>query len=682
MSESRKAVVLLSGGLDSTTCLAMAKDQGFEVYALSFQYGQRHSHELDCAKRIAQEMGVKKHHIAQIHLDAFGGSALTDSSIEVPKERPLEDMEKEIPVTYVPARNTIFLSFALAWAEVLEASDIFIGVNALDYSVGGDSFVFIKDEHDELHHVPIREFVEDFPRGRYKTLSINRKTWQPEWKKVKAKLRHRVGEKRCYRVHLERGDSIEITEDHSLFTIDERYQLTPIKGEDIDPGIPLIVPMTLEEAHPEKDLEYLDLRGLVGFVNAPLTKTMAREEDGFVYHRSLALPLQFPITDDFLYATGLWLAEGHITKSGQPHFSNTLPEARERVRRAFAPYDGTIKVKENGVDYLVQGGKLLGSLLLFIGFTGKAIDGDKQLPRWFWQLSRQQKETFLAGFWDGDGSRVHNGTATCAQKSSDLLHELVYAFRSLGAYPTYKPMKRQSGHVMRMCSASDFKILAELPLNDIAKKETAEKAAQVKSRDKAKGLWKSEALWKLIQEAEKPAGLATELYNRLGKYDNSVRGQRWHKLRDIELGYLMDTPLGFQMVTAIEEIQEEYMYDLSVQGNENFYANGILAHNSGYPDCRPEYIEAYEKMANLATKNATQDGLTLRIHTPLIQMTKGEIVKTGLALGVDYSITSTCYDPDEDGRACGECDACLLRIKGFRENEQDDPAPYQKKTQG
>ena len=118
MSESRKAVVLLSGGLDSTTCLAMAKDQGFEVYALSFQYGQRHSHELDCAKRIAQEMGVKKHHIAQIHLDAFGGSALTDSSIEVPKERPLEDMEKEIPVTYVPARNTIFLSFALAAAMI------------------------------------------------------------------------------------------------------------------------------------------------------------------------------------------------------------------------------------------------------------------------------------------------------------------------------------------------------------------------------------------------------------------------------------------------------------------------------------------------------------------------------------------------------------------------------------
>ena len=125
-----KAVVLLSGGLDSATTLAIAKSQGFDCYALSFRYGQRHAAELDAARRVAKHVGVTQHVILDIDLRQFGGSALT-SDIAVPKDRPLDD---SIPVTYVPARNTIFLSFALAWAEVLGAQDIFIGVNALDYS--------------------------------------------------------------------------------------------------------------------------------------------------------------------------------------------------------------------------------------------------------------------------------------------------------------------------------------------------------------------------------------------------------------------------------------------------------------------------------------------------------------------------------------------------------------------
>jgi 7-cyano-7-deazaguanine synthase len=127
------AVVLLSGGLDSTTALAIAKAEGFTPYALSFRYGQRHSVELESAKRIAEIMGVAEHVIADIDLRRFGGSALT-ADIPVPKDQPLATMAAGIPITYVPARNTIFLSFALAWAEVLGASDLFIGVNALDYS--------------------------------------------------------------------------------------------------------------------------------------------------------------------------------------------------------------------------------------------------------------------------------------------------------------------------------------------------------------------------------------------------------------------------------------------------------------------------------------------------------------------------------------------------------------------
>ncbi len=130
---SKKAVLLLSGGLDSATTGAMAKEQGYELYALSFRYGQRHAEELQAAARVAAQLGVKQHKIADIDLRLFGGSALTDD-IAVPKDRSDHDIGHGVPITYVPARNTIFLSFALAWAEVLKAYDIFIGVNALDYS--------------------------------------------------------------------------------------------------------------------------------------------------------------------------------------------------------------------------------------------------------------------------------------------------------------------------------------------------------------------------------------------------------------------------------------------------------------------------------------------------------------------------------------------------------------------
>lgn len=130
---SKPAVVLLSGGLDSATVAAIAARDGFKIHALSFSYGQRHSAELQAADRVARHLGIGQHKTVPIDLRAFGGSALTDD-IAVPKDRDATEMSEGIPVTYVPARNTIFLSFALAWAEVLGSSDVFIGVNALDYS--------------------------------------------------------------------------------------------------------------------------------------------------------------------------------------------------------------------------------------------------------------------------------------------------------------------------------------------------------------------------------------------------------------------------------------------------------------------------------------------------------------------------------------------------------------------
>jgi 7-cyano-7-deazaguanine synthase len=162
---SSPAVVLLSGGLDSTTCLAISKRDGFDVHALSFRYGQRHEHEIDAARRIARRYAVARHVVVDIDLRVFGGSALT-ADIAVPKDRPASEMAREqIPVTYVPARNTIFLSYALALAETAGAHDIFIGVNALDYSGYPDCRPEYVRAFERLANLATKAGVEAGARG-------------------------------------------------------------------------------------------------------------------------------------------------------------------------------------------------------------------------------------------------------------------------------------------------------------------------------------------------------------------------------------------------------------------------------------------------------------------------------------------------------------------------------------
>ena len=164
----RQAVVLLSGGLDSATALAIARAEGFDAYALSFDYGQRHDRELDSARRVAAALGAREHLVLRLDLRAIGGSALT-ADIPVPKGRSAEAMASGIPATYVPARNTIFLSHALAWAEVLECQDIFIGVNALDYSGYPDCRPEFIEAFERMANLATRAGVEGRSRLRIHT---------------------------------------------------------------------------------------------------------------------------------------------------------------------------------------------------------------------------------------------------------------------------------------------------------------------------------------------------------------------------------------------------------------------------------------------------------------------------------------------------------------------------------
>jgi 7-cyano-7-deazaguanine synthase len=160
-----RAVLLLSGGLDSSTLLALALRDGFDVYPMSFRYGQRHEQEIAAAKRIAESYGVARHVVVDIDLRIFGGSALT-ADIAVPKDRPTASVSSGIPITYVPARNTIFLSYALAWAEVLGAHDIFIGVNAVDYSGYPDCRPEYVTAYERLANLATKTAVEDGSRIR------------------------------------------------------------------------------------------------------------------------------------------------------------------------------------------------------------------------------------------------------------------------------------------------------------------------------------------------------------------------------------------------------------------------------------------------------------------------------------------------------------------------------------
>lgn len=172
MNSARKAVVLSSGGIDSTTAMAIARYEGFKIYSLSFFYGQRHAFELQAAQKVANAIGVTEHLVINIDLKQIGGSSLTDD-IDVPKDRDEQEMTRGIPVTYVPARNTIFLSFALAWAEVLKSSDIFIGVNAIDYSGYPDCRPEYIDAFERMANLATKVGVEGTTKIRIRTPLIH-----------------------------------------------------------------------------------------------------------------------------------------------------------------------------------------------------------------------------------------------------------------------------------------------------------------------------------------------------------------------------------------------------------------------------------------------------------------------------------------------------------------------------
>jgi queuosine biosynthesis protein QueC len=678
---AERAVVLLSGGLDSATTLAVAREEGYECFALSFDYGQRHTRELESAKKVAASLGAARHLTLKLDLRAIGGSALTDE-IDVPKARSDEAIGTGIPITYVPARNTIFLSHALAWAETLGSQDIFIGVNALDYSVGGDTRVWIRTP--EWARLMAIQDVYDLPEDHYETVAMDPATLSLAWKPVTGRFRHATRAKRCFRVVLERGRHLLVTEDHSLFTIDPgSARLTTIKGAALATGTPLVVPFDLSDIASawKDDLAHLDLSDLPTSHEGFYKRRSIVQSGEYITNRlkRTLIPVRFPISDTFLYVIGLWLAEGGKSldsRRGSLAFSvGGIPGAVKSLRAFFGEFGVQVgKSPANKYDYAVSSSVLAG-LFRYLGLFGTAKRGEKSFPPFFWSLSQRQRRIVVAALFDGDASHVGNGELAFSQKSHAIVDDVYENLVLDGIFPIVR--KGQHGQKLLVISRSqDFRRLVSLyPFQHTSKLDSYRSQATIRGRDQATGLWKCPGLWDAVASASLKPGEKTKIYNAGGKYDEGFRSQRSAFAKVESLRSLVNSKLAFLRVIEIQEVKSDWMYDLAVEETETFLANGVLAHNSGYPDCRPEFIEAFERLANLATQAGVEGKSRFRVHTPLITLSKAQIVARAHELGVDLSLTWSCYAPEPDGRACGLCDSCVLRKKGFAGARLTDPVP-------
>jgi len=666
--------------MDSSTALAIAKAEGLELIALTVDYGQRHQREIEAARRIAKYFGVRDHRTVRLDLRPIGGSALTDSKVPVPEQRSLEEIGRGIPPSYVPARNSILLSYALGLAEATGADAIYIAANAIDYSIDGKAEVWVRTPR-WTRLMRIDEFC-DLPEGRYRTLALDRHSLQLGWSRVTGRFRHDTREKRCFSVRLERGQEITITEDHSLFTIDPATsEIVAIKGSIVREGTPIVVPFDLSKGADAWNREFrsFDIEGLLRY-SRESSRTWSIVDEGSHFTNRLRrtrVPKRFPLTDEFLYLVGLWLAEGGKeldSRNTTLRFSvGGVPGAAEAMRSYFGECGANVtKSPANAIDYAISS-SVFTALFGYFGLFGTSKNGEKAFPRFFWNLSQRQPRFVIAGLWDGDGSHVFKHQTTLNQKSHRLIQEMYHCLTIDGIFPIVKDAPHGQ-KMMVIGRAQDFQRFATLyPLKHVTKLQAYKWSGTIRGRDQATGLWKCPGLWTAVASASLLPGRKTHIYNYGSKYHSSFRAQRSAFSGVGSLRTLAESKLAFLRVVDVRETREDWMFDLSVEQAENFVANGILAHNSGYPDCRPEYYKAFQEVARLGTKRGVE-GDIIQIRTPLIHMSKADIVRKGEELGVPWALTWSCYLGGAN--ACGVCDSCQLRLKGFREAGLPDPLRY------
>jgi intein/homing endonuclease len=457
-----------------------------------------------------------------------------------------------------------------------------------DSSLAGDTKVWIRGKATS-HLITIRDFCE-LPDGGYETIAVDKFSMQLHWKRVSGRRTRRVGAKRCVRITLERGQSIDMSEDHSLLTIGDYGDLMALSGSQLRVGMPLVVPFDLSDFKDSwtTDLATIDLRNVDA--NALLGRTTCIvEANGFLTNRlrRTRIPLDLPITDDLLRIIGLWIAEGG--KDPQSRFKGLafsiggLDGAPALLRRYFMAFGASVnKSPANDFDYRVNS-SVAYEVFRRLGLFGTAKAGSKRFPSWFWRLSQRQRRVIVAGLWDGDGSKAWNGEAPIHQKSHAIIRDLYHWLLLDGIFTTIKPSAHLQLRLAISRSRDMTRFVSHYPLWHAAKRESLVRARSLRGRDKTIGLWKFDRIWDLVAAATLPPGQKTKVYNSGGRYDNSLRAQRSAFANVPSLQPLVNCKLAFLRVTAIEIVQHELMYELAIEDAENFVANGFIVGSDRTP---------------------------------------------------------------------------------------------------
>ena len=677
-------VLGFSGGLDSTTVLHWCLRVFGSVHCLIFDYGQRHKVELEIAEKYLTNLAVKTgvdgkcnpniswDNIDMSPINSLAESSLTRESIPTPRNQSVDEIDDGIPNTFVPGRNIYFVTALAQRAYRLGGRHIALGVNVLDYSVGADTVVFTQDRSGIVKSVKIKNLRDSWQGLR--TASVNIRTNQVEWREIKGWFAHDVRINKKYRITLERGQTIDITDGHSIFTIDEQTtRLTEVKGSDVCVGMPIAVPFTACPDTPTPELEMVDIRGIISQSDARLTKSMFRLEQGYILFRNHRLPVDFPLTDDFLRIVGLWIAEGGKEIDSNNHTLAFSIGGVEKNARLFESYFGgqgyVVQRHQNGFDVSITS-KLYAEVFRLLDLFGTSKRGEKKLPDFYWRLSQRQRRIVVAAIFDGDGHKCDRHSIDIAQKSHAVIDGLYQTFLLDGIFPSMKLIQHEQKMLSITCAEDMQKFVMHYPMWHYDKVMSYSIALQKAGKDKVRGFWKCDGVWSAVSKASLKPGLKTEAYCRGGKYDSSIRAQRAALFEVPTLAHLVDSQVAMLRVKSVEPIDDEVMYDLSVEGNQNFIANGVLAHNSGYPDCRPEFLDAMRNAIGIGIYNGT--GADVGVHAPLMHLTKAQIIRLGRQLGVRYEDTHSCYNGVLGG--CGECDSCLLRRQAFHSLGLEDPA--------
>ena len=309
----------------------------------------------------------------------------------------------------------------------------------------------------------------------------------------------------------------------------------------------------------------------------------AYETDGSLTNRlrRTRFPLDLLLTDDFLRIIGLWIAEGgkdpHAKSKGLAFSIGGLDGAPALLQRYFTAFGASVhKSPANDFDYCVNS-SVAYEVFRRLGLFGTAKAGNKRFPNWFWRLSQRQRQVIVAGLWDGDGSRVWKGEAPIHQKSHSIIRELYQCLLLDGIFSTIKPCAHSQLRLALSRSTDMTRFVSLYPLWHAAKRQSLIHARSVRGREKTTGLWKFDRIWDAVAAAKLAPGQKTKIYNSGGRYDNGVRAQRAAFADVPSLRSLVDSKLAFLRVTAIEPVKHDLMYDMAVEGADNFVANGLLA---------------------------------------------------------------------------------------------------------